>query len=432
MADPRGWGETFWALPTLAGEWAQRLSPRQAGASGAAWAIGLAWMLLLLWWLAALGLNTRRPSLGLGLLILAQGFGASYWLGSMRAPIRRLETSSTCRAFDLGAHIIGSGGLLSPAQSLAWHQARGFSGLALSDADASPNDFSALERAYPNMMLLRALDLSARDGTQRRLILPQLPPPLPLDAKARAIAKAFVMLPAPWSVREPGLNLAPSGQSLVPQAIEAWSGGVGDEALAREARARGLAVVGSAGSDGGSDCFVWTLLPSDVRTSEDVIKALKGRRVAVAYALPKDETPAGLETRRQESARLGVVLKSWRQSMSKLSRAQKINVWLQVLGLVLALLWWGARAAEVVEAPGGPQTAMKFLRRKRLLSRANGLAMMLLALVGSIWIARFAFSATWPWQRALPPAAIVPLSLLAWLALDALYLAGRRTWKRVH
>lgn len=420
VGQSRGWGETFWALPTLTGEWAHRLAGPDAGpdlgARGAAWAIGALWILVLLWWCAALGLGLRRPSLGLGLLLLAQAFGAAYWLGARRAPIRRIQTASTCRAFDLGARTVSSGGMLTAQESIEWHRARGFAGLALADARGAPS--------RSGLLVLPSLGLQAHDGTQRLLLLPEAPVLLSLYSNERTIwqqargAGALAIAPAPWrALGPPTSRELLSVRSIPPGAIEAWSGNVGDEGLARASRSRGLPVVGNAGV--GSDCLVWTLLPSDVQNADDMIRALRQKRVAVAYALLESETPQNLET--AQAPRPGVVARSWRQAMSRLSRAQRLNVWLQVLALCLALGCWGARPAQAVEAPSGPRTAMKFLRRKRLLRRANGLAAMALAFAGSAWAAQ-QLSAGWSALGVL----------LAWAALDALYLGGRSAWKRVH
>ena len=420
VGEPRSWSETFWALPTFAGQWAHRLAPPELGTystRGAAWAIGALWIGIVLWWCAAWGLGLRRPSLGLGLLLLAQGFGASYWLGARRAPIRRIETASTCRAFDLGARTTLSGGMLSAPESIEWHRARGFSGLAFADAGAAPSS--------SDFLVLPSVGLQARDGTQRLLLLPDSPLPLSLGSDERIWEQAratgvLAIAPAPWRASGPPTSRALlSVKSIPPAAIEAWSGDVGDERLARAARSRGLPVVGSAGA--GGNCLVWTLLPSDVRAPSDAIRALKRRRVAVAYALLESETPENLEARRAEMQSPSVLLKSWRGAMSRLTRAQKLNAWLQVLALGLTLVWWGARPTPIVEAPAGPRTAMKFLRRKRLLRRINGLAAMALAFAGSAW-AGAQLSAGWSAWGVLG----------AWAALDALYLGGRSVWKRVH
>jgi hypothetical protein len=412
----RGWRETFAAGPVLLGEWAHRLFPPEAravrardsksslGLSGVAWAIVALWIPIALWWGAATLLGWRRPSLGMGLLLPAQVLALLFWAVSMRAPVRPIAPASTCRAFGFGVKTVASGGLLSAQQQVDWHRARGFSGLAFSDEGTARQDIAALRRANPDMILLEGIERAEKGG------------------RVAIVGQALSIQPRAW-------NGAAAAARI--DAVEAWSNSVGDVGVAEAARSRGLAVVGSAGAGVGADCFVWTLLPAGVKTPQDVLRAVKSRRVAVGRALLREETPQNLAARAQAAQGPGNVVRAWREAASRLSKAQRLNVWAQVLALVALLAWWGARRESAPEELSGPKSAVSFLKRKRLWRRVGGLLAMATAFAGTIWIATSALGAA-SWKSALPQGWMFPMALLGWAVLDALYLLGRRAWKRAH
>jgi hypothetical protein len=430
---PRSWSETFWALPTFAGELSHRLAPREVGARAAVTFIVLAWP-------AASGVARGGSSWRLEAAFARAGTLAA------RARVRRLLLAGhdaranpqdralkyLPRLFLRRAHH-RLGWRPHSQQSIDWHRARGFSGLVLSDLRSGFGSASVW-RGNPDMILISGAEKRDRSGAQIRALVREEPTLLSMYADVATISQqirqagGIAIKPRPW--REP-TQLGEQLRVTRFDAVEAWAGNTGDENLARQARARGLAVVGSASLGAGSDCYVWGLVPSSARTPQDVLRAVKNRRVAVAYALLKDETPANLDEKREASRALSAPIRAWKQAVSQLSPAERLNLRLQLLALVLGLFLWGARASQVLEVPQGPASAAKFLRRKRLLRRANGLATMLLALVGTLALASSALGEG-GWKYLLPASLVAPAVFLGWLALDALYLYGRSVWKRVH
>jgi hypothetical protein len=425
------------AAPVVfAGEVAQALDPQEIGTRGAMWLILLVWGGFVVWFvLAQLG-EWKRPSLPLSLLLTLQVFGAAYYLSSFRAPLQRLETPFT--AFDFHTHTTLSNGLLTPQQQIDWHRARGFKGLAFTDSDRlmPQSTLEALRAANPDMMLINGSEYHGRDA---HLLFFGLKTPISsrtLDAP-RAIREAkkqgaLVIVAHPW---HPQKYSAQQFIKFGVDGFEPWNGVIWDRNLAQGIKARGLSATSGTDtlSKSGAHCYTWTLIPRGMDEAGDVLRALKLRKTAVAFALDASATPQAFEARRDNSRSPAVVFGAVGQAWRNLARAQQINT---LLGLVAAaaFLWaWGAEGVRKTQAPLGPNRALGFLRRKRLLGRLLGALLVLGAFAGSIWVAVLTMSGTYKHLPLVQQLGLTPLhALLAWIVLDALYFYGRALWQRTH
>jgi hypothetical protein len=434
----RSWGETALALPVFLGEWTQRLDPQEGGAWGAVFALLCAWLLAVAWWTWAKVGRWRRPSLPLTLLVLAQGFGAFYFLSSFRAPIRALRPQASARAFDFHVHTTRSNGLLTPQQQVDWHRARGFGGLAFTDTNRFMDEaeLEALRGANLDMVLLNGAEYHGRDGhvvllgqisPQGSFSIPQAREFLKASGKARG-GGVFAVAAHPWSG-----DLSLAEWTPYVQGVEAWNGVVGNRDLAlRAQKARRLAVGGTdSASKSGADAYVWNLLPASAQSPSQVLAAMRAGRVVVVQALTPQETPSGFEQRRAQSKRPGIVARSWREAWSKLSRTQRLVALLQLAALLSLGVWWGSRDETVAQEVQGPQSARNFLKRKRLVLRVCGALAMLLAFVGSAALAVAAMSGTW--KGAAPAWLLTPaVAIAGWALLDVFYVWGAGVLRRIH
>lgn len=424
---PAGWWATLGAPLLFSGEMAQALGPRGLVPFAATA------LLLALAWLGASYLGEwRRPCVPLLVLLALQGFGAAYYFSSFRAPPRRLQTPFT--AFDFHTHTTRSSGLLTPQQQINWHRARGFKGLAFTDKNAMmPEDeLSALRAANPDLLLLNGCEYQSGRAHLIMLGLKTVPRDRNVARAVRAAKAqgAVVIVAHPW---EPG-RISP-GQFLQMgvDGFEAWNGQVWSRDLALLSKRRRLLATSATDdlSKSGARCFTWTLLPRGLDDAGDVLRALRLRKTAVAYALDERDTFAAYQNRRAAMRGLGAVPLALGAAWRTLALAQRINA---VLGLVacVALLWmWGAQSSRRAAALPGPQRAVGFLRRRRLISRGVAAGLMLFAFIGSIGAAVLCMG--WSSKSAAPSltSALTPLhAIVAWLLLDALFLWGLRLWQR--
>ena len=338
----------------------QRLDPQELGAGG------LVWLLIFLmlgvggWYLLARLGRWRAPDILFSLLIVLQVLAIAFYGSSFRAPLRTLRSDFV--AFDFHTHSTLSNGLLTPQQQIDWHRARGFGGLAFTEADRLvPTDtLTALRAANPEMILLGATEYHGRDG---HLLCFGLSAPLRAqnaDAAIREAKKqgAFVIVAHPWSSRKSVRQWLALGVD----GIEAWNGVIGDNDVAKTARQSRKTVTGAtdSSSKSGGDCYVWNLLPKTVRSPDDVIAALKTRRVGVANLLLKEETPQGFEVRRQSAKHPRIVWNAARQAWARLAPAQRTTALWQMALLLCVWLALGARDERVAKVATGPTSAMSF------------------------------------------------------------------------
>lgn len=420
---PAGWSATLGALPVFLGETAQALGPRGIVP------FAVASLLLALGWLGASYLGEwRRPCVPLLLLLALQGFGAAFYFSSFRAPPRRLQTAFT--AFDFHTHSTLSTGLMTPQQQVNWHRARGFRGLAFTEKNAlmPAAEFAALQAANPDMLLLNGYEYQSGRAHLIMLGLKRAPRERKLerairDAKAQG---AVVIVAHPW---EPNRVSPTEFVQMGVDGFEAWNGRVWSRDLARLNKQRRLLATSATDdlSKSGSRCFTWTLLPPGMDDSGDVLRALRLRKTAVAYALDAGDTFAAYENRRAAMRGIGAVPLALGAAWETLSRAQRINTVLGLLACV-ALLWmWGAQSSKRAAPLPGPQRAVGFLRRRRLSARGAAALLMALAFIGSIAVAVVCLS----WSSNLISSALTPLhAVFGWLLLDALFLWGLRLWQR--
>ena len=427
---PIGAAQTALALPVFVGEWMQRLDPQQIGARGLLWLLCGIIIVLGIWYVIALLGRWRAPDVLLSLLICLQVLAVAYYAISFRAPLRTLQSDFV--AFDFHTHTTLSNGLLTPQQQINWHRARGFKGLAFTEADrlVPSQQMEELRRANPDMILLNGTEYHGRDG---HLLCFGLAAPLRAQDAAAAIREAkkqgaFVIVAHPWSSD----RSAAKWLSLGVDGVEAWNGIVGDNELAKNVAGRGKTVTGAtdSGSKSGADCYVWNLLPKNVTSPADVVRALKTRRVSVARLLLPEETLAGFEARRREARGAGAVWNAARQAWSKLSPAQRTTALLQMAMLCCVWLALGTRDEKVINVPTGPTSAMSFLRRRRLVLRCCGMLLIVLAFVGSLALARLGFGGASPFWT---PVSWTPASaIMGWIVLDAAYVWGKTLWRRIH
>lgn len=420
-----GWWQTVWALPIFAGEWAQALGPRGLPMLVlSVLALGLLWFIL-----AQLG-EWRRPCVPLLVLLALQGFGSAYYLSSFRAPARRMSTRYT--AFDFHAHTTHSSGLLTPQQQIEWHRARGFRGLAFTDSDLmmNPNEFAGLQAANPDMLLLNGCEYH---GGKAHLILLGLKtavssrqmdvPQAIREAKKQG---AIVIAAHPWS---PNRYSAKEFLQMGVDGFEAWNGAIWDARLADLDRERRLIATSATDtwSKSGARCFTWTLLPTGMKDGANVLRALRLRKTAIAFALDDTDTSAAFDARQHRMKGLFAVPLALGAAWRTISRAQRINT---LLGLVAcgALLWvWGAQGVSRLASAGGPQRAVGFLRRRRISSRIVAAALMAVCFLGSIAAAVVGLS----WSVESFPSFTPLWAFLSWLLLDALFLYALQLWRRV-
>jgi hypothetical protein len=435
-AVPVSRGQTLLAPLVFFGEVAQSLDPQVVGAFGALWLIVLIFGGIVLWFvLAQLG-EWRRPSLPLALLLTLQGFGAFYYLSSFRAPTHKLNTPFT--AFDFHTHTTISNGLLTPQQQIDWHRARGFKGLAFTESDRlmPQSTLEALRAANPDMLLLSGSEYHGRDA---HLLFYGLKTPISsrnYDAR-RALAEAkkqgaTVIVAHPW---HPARFTTQQWMEMGVDGFEAWNGVIWDRNLAQNTKARNRSTTSGTDtlSKSGAHCYTWTLLPRGMDEANDVLRALKLRKTAIASTLNEADTPEAFDNQRRRGRSPLIVMGSIGGAWKQMARAQQINV---LLGLVAlgALLWaWGAQPGYKPQTPLGPNSALGFLRRKRLLGRLLGAFLVLGAFAGSVGAALVTMSGTYKHVPLVQQLGLTPLhALLAWLVLDALFVYGRALWQRKH
>jgi hypothetical protein len=115
-------------------------------------------------------------------------------------------------------------------------------------------------------------------------------------------------------------------------------------------------------------------------------------------------------------------------SVGALSLPQKINLGLESLLLLLALVAVGARPRpNTTGYASAPSRVTGFLRRRRLPWRIAGVLLMALT-VFFTWFT----SAPGEYQGSAFVLLRMPALFAVWIALDGLYLIGRALWQRVH
>ncbi|MBV9867832.1 MAG: hypothetical protein JO316_20965 [Abitibacteriaceae bacterium] len=428
---PVGWLQTFGAVLAFAGNLAQQVGPK-----GAIWLVVLMLLGVAAWWLLAHLGEWRKPLLPLCILIVLQSFGAVYYLSSFLTPSRRLVTPFT--AFDFHTHTLRSNGLLTPQQQIDWHRARGFAGLAFTDSNTlmPVAEISALRAANPDMLLLNGCEyhgdahlvllglksaISARDMSVADAI------------KAARRQGAMVIVAHPWSPAK--YSIAQLIQMGV-DGFEGWNGVIWSHEVAQVDKQRHLIATTATDtlSKSGSRCFTWTLLPRGLNNPDKVLRALRLRKTAAAFALNDDDTPETYDQRQARLKHLSGLPLAVRAAWGELAPAQRINALLGLLGLISLLVAWGAASGRPAAMSLGPSRAVDFLRRRRLVGRLSGCLLMLLAFLGSIDAALLTMGATF---KATAPvktntlAHLTPLhAIVAWIILDGLYLYGRILWQR--
>ncbi|HVF09272.1 MAG TPA: hypothetical protein VNA16_00615, partial [Abditibacteriaceae bacterium] len=437
VAVPVGAWSTFSAVWVFAGNLAQELGPRCG-----VWLVIIVVLAATVWFALAHVRGWRRPSLPFILLLALQLFGAAYYFSSFRAPARRLETRrpgttvATATVFDFHAHTTRSNGLLTPQQQIDWHRARGFSGLAFTDSNTMvpEAEMNVLRAANPDMLLLNGCEYHG----DAHLILLGLKTPLsassldvPAAIQAAQEQDAIVIVAHPWS---PARFTAQQLLEMGADGLEAWNGVIWSRPLADLVQERNLIATTATDtlSKSGARCFTWTILPPGLNDPNDVLRALRRREFAVAYALSGADTPEAYEVRQARLKRPPGLFLATGAAWGALSRAQRINALLGLAALI-ALLWaWGAQSGQASTVPLGPHRALGFLRRKRLAARVVGLALMLFAFAGSIGAALLTMGAVFKSGAAQQQeAAVSPLyAVAAWVVLDMLYFYGRSFWRR--
>lgn len=431
QAVPVGWLETGGAVFALAGMIAQEMGTRSVG-----WLLLAALLAVGAWWtLAHLG-EWRKPSVPLSLLLVLQTGGALYYLASFASPARRLATPFT--AFDFHTHTTRSNGLLTPQQQIEWHRARGFRGLAFTDANRLMPDaqLTALRAANPDMLLLNGCEYHGDAhlillGLKRALSSHEMS----VTAAIRAAQQqgAIVIVAHPWA---PGKYTPGQFIHLGVDGFEAWSGAIWSQELAQLDQQRHLISTTATDtlSKSGARCFTWTLLPRGLDSGDKVIRALRLRKTAAAFALSDNDTPDAYEQRQVRLKGIGGLALATRTAWGELCAAQRINALLGLVALIALLCAWGAQSGRPRPALLGPNRALGFLRRRRLVRRLSGCMLMVLAFPGSLDAAMLTMGTNFKVDAPAKAAALTHLTPLyaigVWIVLDLLYLYGRSLWQR--
>ncbi|HEX8834723.1 MAG TPA: hypothetical protein VF719_11005, partial [Abditibacteriaceae bacterium] len=425
QSTPSGFLATVAAPLVFFGELTQQLGPR-----GIPVYFSVVLLLSLLWLgLAFLG-EWRKPPVAFICLIALQLFGAAYYWSSFRAPSRTIKTPFT--SFDFHTHTTYSSGLLTPQQQIDWHRARGFKGLAFTDSDLMipQREFAALVAKNPDMLLLNGSEY--RGSTHLILLgLKSAITSKQYDVQgAIAAAKkqgAIVIVAHPWTggssiSTERFIQLGVDG-------FEAWNGVVWRAELARTARSRKL--LATTGTDtlskSGSRSYTWSILPRGMDDSGDVLRALRMRKVAAAFALDTRDTPEAYDARQRTLKKPRGLFVATGAAWNSLTRTQQLCTLLGAVASGLLLWAWGAGTSKRAMHLAGPQRAVGFLRKRRIAGRMPSVALMVLAWAGSIAAAIYALS----WTEKLTIPGLTPLhAVAAWLICDIIFLYGRSLWQR--
>lgn len=442
---PPGFFETLLSPLVWLGESVRAFDqPGQSTLSGALWLAGLLFSAIVVWFvLAQLG-EWRRPSLPSVFLLLLQMVGMATLLAAWRAPSLRVETPFT--AIDFRVVTTHSSGMLTPQQHIDRHRAAGFKGLAFVDSPPlTQSTLDGLRAANPDILILNGTE---QRGPQAHLLFfgARLPSIARESSAAQAIAQAkklgaLVLVAQPW---RPGTLPADRLMAMGADGIVAWNGNFWDRALAERGRARNWIVVGddalgdsaAFATRDGSRHGVWTLLPRGMDESRDVWRALARRKTAVASTLSDADK---LDSQAAPRHIVGAARSAWRS----LGRAAQINTLLGMVAIV-ALVWaWGAQAGHKLAAPTGPNSALGFLRRRRLAGCLSGAMLILVAFAATLLILACVLNGAalgevlqrLPIARtpALQNFFVAPsLAIAMWIAADALFFYGRALWNRTH
>jgi len=115
-------------------------------------------------------------------------------------------------------------------------------------------------------------------------------------------------------------------------------------------------------------------------------------------------------------------------ALGRLPPAGKANVFFSLIALLLFAILYGMQPASTpLSAPG---RVTDFLQKRRRVKRWGGLAMMVLAFVGTLLALWLTFYPAWGFVRleTLP----LPTTAVLWLMLDYSYWLGRKSWKKKH
>jgi hypothetical protein len=386
-----GWWETFAALPIFAGELTQSLTGR-----GLLWIVLLALIGATLWYVVARVGGWRKPSIALILLLALQLCGAAYYFSSFRAPSRTLNTAFT--AFDFHTHTTHSAGLLTPQQQIDWHRRRGFKGLAFTDTNRlmEPAEFAALQRSNPDMLLLNGSEYQSGNAHLiflglRTAVDGRRMPNVEQAVRTAKSQGAIVIVAHPWS---PGKHSLEEFRRMGVHGFEGWNGVVWDRRVTLLNQNQNLISVGSTDdlSKSGARCHVWTLLPAGIDDSEDVLRALRMRKTAVAFALDDSNTPEAYNQNRRASRRPQALAGAMSVAWNSLTRAQQVAALLGMIACLSTSWAWGLAPARPETTLAGPQRAVGFLRRRRLVLRSVAALIVVLAFAGSLAAAYFAMA----------------------------------------
>lgn len=430
-----GFMATFGALFVFMGELTQQLGTR-----GIVPYFLLVLIVAGLWYgLAYMG-EWRRPPVAFIALLGLQLFGAAYYWSSFRTPASTLATPFT--AFDFHTHTTRSSGLLSPQQQIDWHRARGFKGLAFTDSDTMiPADqFAALQAANSDMILLNGCEYRGPIhliflGIKTAVSARQFDMPAAIKEVKRQ--GGIVIVAHPWWPRDL-LHGKPSGKEIANldqftrfgvDGVESWNGIVWNRDLVRYAQQRRLLTLTATDtlSKSGARCYTWTLLPLGMDDESDVLRALKMRKVAAAFALNNGDTPPAYDAAQKQLKRPKGLIIGVRAAWNSLARAQRYALLCSIV-IVAALSWaWGAERGRKPLDLQGPKRVVGFLRKRRIMAQIPSLLLMILAWAGSIAAAVYCLSWT---ERVLVPGLTPAYAILAWLLCDVIYLYGRSLWHR--
>ena len=386
---PAHWLETIFALPLFFAETLRVLAGNGA-LSALLWLCFAALLFGAIWLGIATYFSRRAPFLPLLILLALQLGGAALLSLRVLAPPVSLQTPYTIFAVARGENL---------NSEIARLEKSGVTAAALAGKEPlSQSELSALQKAYPRIWIANGFAAQSADGARFVAV-----GTMPFAASTRASWRDLEGAARDIEKRGGAIIVEENAAREYSRALpETALVALRDGSAWKDWNARGAknAVV-AAGVSGAA----WTLLPRGLRDGDNVTRALQMGKTQTIFA--RDfVAPRGFFSLWQAK----------RAAWNVASRAAKTAIFLSALALLCAAWLWSASGAlRREESLSGPQRAVGYLKKRRLMVRGGGALVLLAALVCSALIAVFALD-------FLP-------ALACWLVLDGLFFYGFRLWR---
>ena len=385
---PANWLETLFALPLFFIETVRLLAGN--GVLSALLFLGIAALIFgAVWFGIAAFFSRRAPFLPLLLLIALQLGGAALLMRRVLAPPVSLSTPYTIFAVARGENLNGE---------IARLEKSGVTAAALAGKEPlSESELAALRKSHPRVLLTNGFISQSSDGA--RFVAVGIAAP---SASTRAAWRDLESVARDIEKRGGAMIVEENDAREYSRAPQTALVALRDESALKGWNARGgkNAIVAK-----GAFGATWTILPRGLRDGQNVTRALRLGKTGALFA--RDfSAPRGFFSLWQAK----------RTAWDLTSRAGKIAIFLGVLAMLCAVWLWSAGGAmRREESLSGPQRAVGYLRKRRLLVRGGGALVLAAALGGSALVAIFALD-------FLP-------ALACWLLLNGLFFYGYRLWR---